>query len=204
MNFRTRLKSFVFPVTLLTIMTFLGILISIQALYVAYTKDPIYAAIVIPITLFLLVLYILDRFLIKRLAYYKLMIGELLLGIAVFLIFSYQDSYIAINFDTNQNYILVIFDAKENSISKFTRKGIFGKQLNASTNKIRLDSSMALRKNLRINEPKAWKGSYYKRGKYHVKGDSIEYILCLQQDLSTSFIKHAEVYVDSLLRVEMK
>lgn len=203
-KFKTLLKSLVFPITLLTIISFLSILISIHALYVAFTKDPIYAFLVIPITIFLIILYILDRFLIKKVAYSKLMLGELIIGIFVFLLFSYQESYTDINFNTNQDYILVIFDAKEKSISNFKRKGIFGKLLNVDTNKIHLDSSMALRKNLRINDPAAWRGSYYKRGKYDFKGDSIEYIISLQQDLSKRFIKKPDVYIDSLLQEEMK
>ena len=204
-NFKTIVKNTVFPITLLTVLVFLGIIISIHALYVAFTKDPIYAVMVIPITIVLVFLYILDRFLIKRVAYARLMIAEVIIGIFVFLIFSYQDSYTDINFHTDQDHILVIFDAKENSISKFNRKGIFGKELNVyNSNKIRLDSSMALRKNLRINEPKAWKGSYYKRGKYAVKGDSIEYILCLQQTMDPDFIRQADRVVDSLLGVGME
>ena len=205
MKFKTLLKSLVFPITLLTIITFLSIIISIHALYVAFTIDPIYAVMVIPITIVLIILYILDRFLIKRVAYYKLIIGETIIGIFVFLLFSYQESYTDINFNTNQDYILVIFDAKEKSISNFNRKGIFGKELNVDTNKIHLDRTMAVRKNLRINDPAAWKGSYYKRGKYDFKGDSIDYIFSLKQkSVGPNFIRQTDRYIDSLLQIEMK
>ena len=199
------LKDLVYPVTLLTIVTFLSILISIHSLYVAVTNDPLYAVIVIPIAIFLIVLYILDRFLIKRVAYATVMLAEVLLGVVVFLLFSYQDSSTDVNFSTDQEYILIIFDAKENSISKFTRKGIFGKELNVDTNKIHLDRKMALRKNLMINEPEAWKGSYYKRGKFGFKGDSIEYIFSLRQkSIGPDFIQQADSFVDSLVGVEME
>jgi hypothetical protein len=199
------LKDLVYPITLLTIVTFLGILVSIHALYVAVTIDPLYAVIVIPITVFLIVLYILDRFLIKRVAYATLMLGEVLLGIVVFLLFSYQESYTDVNFNTDQDHILVIFDAQENSISTFNRKGIFGKELNVDSNTIHLDRSMALRKNLRINDPESWKGSYYKHGKYDFKGDSIEYIFSLhQKSIGPDFIRSTDRFIDSLLQEEIK
>ncbi|MEL4454861.1 hypothetical protein [Lutimonas vermicola] len=205
MKFKTVLKNLVYPITLLTIITFLGILISLHSLYVAVTIDPLYAVIVIPITIFLIVLYILDRLLIKRVAYSTLMLGELILGIGVFLLFSYQESYTDVNFNTDQDYILVIFDAKENSIATFNRKGLFGKELKVDTNTIHLDRTMAARKNLRINDPAAWKGSYYKRGKYEFKGDSIEYIFSLHQKrIGPDFIRETDRFVDSLLEVGME
>jgi len=204
-KFRTVLKNLVYPITLLTLITFLGILISLHSLYIAVTIDPLYAVIVIPITIFLIVLYILDRVLIKRVAYSTLMLGELILGIGVFLLFSYQESYTDVNFNTDQDYILVIFDAKENSIATFKRKGLFGKELNVDTNKIHLDRTMAARKNLRINDPETWKGSYYKRGKYEFKGDSIEYIFSLHQKrIGPDFIRETDRFIDSLLGEQKK
>ena len=205
MNWKKILKDLVYPVTLLTLVTFLSILISIHSLYVAVTIDPIYAVMVIPITIFLIVLYILDRVLIKKVAYSTLMLGELILGIGVFLLFTYQESYTDVNFNTDQDYILVIFDAKENSIATFKRKGLFGKELKVDTNTIHLDRTMAARKNLRINDPETWKGSYYKRGKYEFKGDSIEYIFSLHQKrIGPDFIRETDRVVDSLVREEMK
>jgi hypothetical protein len=133
------------------------------------------------------------------------MLAEVLLGIVVFLLISYQDSYTEVNFHTDQDYILVIFDAQENSISKFNRKGLFGKELHVDTNTIHMDRTMALRKNLRINDPEVWKGSYYKQGKYFVKGDSIEYIFSLRQkSIGPDFIRETDRFVDSLLGEEIK
>lgn len=68
-KFKKILKSLFFPVTLLTIITFLSLLITIQALYIAFTNDhtaAIYAVITIPITVVLIFLYIIDRVLIRR------------------------------------------------------------------------------------------------------------------------------------------
>ncbi|MFC2110703.1 hypothetical protein ACFLSU_09060, partial [Bacteroidota bacterium] len=197
MKFKKALKDFVFPITLLTIITFIGIIVSFHALYIAFTTDPIYAVIVIPITIFLIFFYIIDRFLVKKVSYYKLIIGEIIIGIVIYVIFSYQDSYTDINFHTNQDYVLVIFNSEENSISKFNRKGLFGKELDVyNTNKIHLDITMSLRKNLRINEPKEWKGTYYKRGKYEIEGDSIEYIYCFKQNQITNYLRQSDTYID--------
>ena len=76
------LKSWVYPVTLLTLIALYAIYVSIQALIIAYTHDhtaAIYAAVVIPITLMILLLYALDRILIKKIAYFKLVIGEIVI-----------------------------------------------------------------------------------------------------------------------------
>ena len=205
MKSKKKFRQIFFPITLLTIITFLSIIISIHALYIAFTIDPIYAAITIPITILFIILYIFDRFLIKRVSYFKLIIGEIILGAFMYFIFLYQASYVDINFYTNQDYILVIFDSNENSISKFTKKGVFGKELNVyNTNKIHLDKTMALRKNLRIKEPKEWKAIYYKRSKYELKGDSIEYIYSLKQIGNKNYNKQTDAYLDSLLKQEIK
>ena len=61
------LKSLVYPVTLLTLISLYAIYVSIQSLIIAYTHDhtaAIYAAVVIPITLIILLFYVLDRVLI--------------------------------------------------------------------------------------------------------------------------------------------
>lgn len=209
-KFRKILKNLFFPVTLLTIITFLSLLITIQALYIAFINEPdyaIYAAISIPITVFLIFLYIIDRMLVRKVSYYKVMLGEIAFGILIFLLFSYQDSFTDINFYTDQDYILVIFDSKENSLEKFNKKGLFGKELNVyDTNTLHLDTSMAWRKDLRIFEPKEWLGSSYTRGKYYFEGDSIEYIYSMKEFReipNTNFLRSSEVYIDSLLKQEM-
>lgn len=74
------LKHLVFPVTLMTLVTLLGIILSIQAIYVAFTNDhtaAIYAAVIIPLTVIVIILYAIDRFLIKRIDYFKLLLGEI-------------------------------------------------------------------------------------------------------------------------------
>jgi len=204
MNFKKILKNLVFPVTLLTIITILSIVMTILALHIAFTNDhtaAIYAAIAIPLTLILIFLYIIDRLLIKRIPYYKVMIGEIAIGIFIFLIYSYQDSYTEINFYTDHDYILVIFDSNENSLSKFNKKGLFGKELNVyNTNIIHLDNTMSLRKDLRINEPEKWKGTAHMQGKYYLEGDSIEYIYLFKDIPTTNYMRQSEAYIDSLLK----
>lgn len=222
-KFKKILKNLVFPITLLTVITLLSLIISIYALYIAFSNDhtaAIYAAISIPITGGLIFFYLIDRWLIKRVSYLKLMLGEITIGILIFLMFLYQDSYTDvsfhtdndsytdINFHTDQDYILVIFNSEENSLPKFNRKGLFGKELNVyNTNKIHLDRSMSLQKDLRIKEPKEWMGSYVTQGKYYFEGDSIDYFYSFKMDYENqraNFIRQSEVYIDSLLKREIR
>lgn len=207
------LKTLILPVTLLTVITFLSILITIYYLYVAFiysSESAILAAVWIPITIVFLLLYIIDRYLVKKIAYYKLILGELTIALLIFIYFGFQDSYVAINFHTNQDYILVLFDSNENSISRFEKKGFFNKELNLYQKNIEhLDRSLGLRKDLRINPPVEWKGSYYHDGYYVLKKDSIKYIYLLKETSNTThlklnFIRTSDAYIDSLLKREIK
>lgn len=202
------LKNLVYPVTLLTVILIICILLSIQAIYIAYTNNhtaAIYAAILIPITVFLLFLYAIDRFLVKRMPYLTLLTIELVAGLFIYLLFSYQNSYTDINFDTDKDYILVIFDANENSISQFNKKGIFGKELNIkNTNIIHLDSSLFLRKDLRINPPKDWKTGYHPISKNELKGDSIKYFYYSKEIHTHYYRRESKVYIDSLFKRELR
>jgi hypothetical protein len=81
-KFLKTLKSWVYPVTLLTLISIYAIYVTIQSLIIAFTHDhtaAIYAAVVIPITILILLLYVLDRVLIKKIAYFKLLIGEIVI-----------------------------------------------------------------------------------------------------------------------------
>ena len=76
------LKNLVYPVTLLTLISIYAIYVTIQSLIIAYTHDhtaAIYPAVVIPITLIILMFYALDRVLIKKIPYFKLIIGEIVI-----------------------------------------------------------------------------------------------------------------------------
>lgn len=76
------LKGWVYPVTLLTLISIYAIYVTFQSLIIAFTQDhtaAIYAAVVIPITILILLLYVLDRVLIKKIAYFKLLIGEIMI-----------------------------------------------------------------------------------------------------------------------------
>jgi len=76
------LNAWVYPVTLLTLISIYAIYVTIQSLIIAFTHDhtaAIYAAVVIPITILILLLYVLDRVLIKKIAYFKLLIGEIVI-----------------------------------------------------------------------------------------------------------------------------
>lgn len=197
------LKRMIFPITILTILTVISIITTINAIYIALTNEDnaaIYVAVIIPITLLIIFLYIIDRLLIKKVSYVKLILGELIIGISVFFIFLYQNRTTDINFFTNQDYILLVFNSKEHSLSKFTKKKIFGKELNVyNTNIVYLDRNMALRKDLRVNTPKQWESFTQYRSKFKTEGDSIEYIFMSKNTSNIDYQLNSQFYVDSLL-----
>lgn len=87
---KAQLKKLVFPITLMGVVALAGIILSIQALYVAFTNDhtaAIYAAVIIPLTLFAFTLYAVDRILINKVSYLKLNLFELLVLVILYFIF---------------------------------------------------------------------------------------------------------------------
>ena len=197
------LKKIIFPITLLTLVTIVSIIVTINAIYITLTNNnetAIYAAVMIPITLVFIALYIADRLLIKRVSYVKLILGEIVIGLSVFFMFLYLNRTTDINFLTNQDYILIVFDSKENSLSKLSKKRIFGKELNVyNTNIVHLESTMALRKDLRVNKPKEWKNFIEYRSVFDIEGDSIAYIFVSKKMLNPDYEMHSQSYIDSLL-----
>lgn len=197
------LKSIIFPVTLFTVVTTISVIIAINAIYIMYTNDgesAIYAAVMIPITLLSICLYIIDRLLIKKISYIKLMLGEAVFIALAFLIFLYKNSTIDVNFYTNEDYVLVLFDSKENSLYKFTKKRIFGKELNVyNTNIIHLNSDMSLRKDLKINSPKQWERFTQNRSVYDKEGDTIKYIFSTRKIINTTYGIDNRNFIDSLV-----
>jgi len=214
LNFKSKLRNLIFPITFLTVITICAIIVTIQALYIAFTNDhtaAIYAAITIPITLVIIFFYVIERLLIKKVSYLKLMIGEFVIGITVFLIFSYQDSSsvinnsTTINFYTNQDFILVLFDSNESSLSKFNKDGVSGNELNVyHSNIIHLDSTLFFEKDLKINYPKHRERFSTDKSTLQTEGDSINYIYASKNIFHTSYIKNSEAFIDSLLNLDKR
>lgn len=197
------LKSIFFPMTLLTIITTIGIIIAINALYIMYingSESAIYAAVTIPIVLFLIALYVVDRFLIKKVSYFKLMIGETVFITLCFFLFLYQNSTIDVNFYTNQDYVLVLFDSEDDSLIKFNKKRVFGQEMNVyDTNIIHLNRKMFLRKDLRVNIPKQWKRFSQNSSIHKNEGDSIQYIFITRKITIEPNEIDSQTFLDSLL-----
>ena len=139
------------------------------------------------------------------------MIGEFVIGITLFLIFSNSD-YTAknngsttINFYTDQDFTLIIFDSNESSVSMFNQKEQNGKVLNLyNTNIIHLDSKFLFNKDLKFNYPKHWKKFSVDRSTLQIEGDSIGYIYSSINKFNTSYLKNSEAFVDSLLKLEKR
>ncbi|GAA4269950.1 hypothetical protein [Hyunsoonleella aestuarii] len=197
------LKSIFFPMTLLTIITTIGIIIAINALYIRYingSDSAIYTAVTIPIVLFLIALYVVDRFLIKKVSYFKLMIGETVFITLCYFLFLYQNRTIDVNFYTNQDYVLVLFDSEDDSLIKFNKKRVFGQEMNVyDTNIIHLNRKMFLRKDLRVNIPKQWKRFSQNRSIHKNEGDSIQYIFITRKITIGPNEIDSQTFLDSLL-----
>ena len=86
-NWKQKLINLVYPVTLLTLIALYAIYVTIQSLIIAFTHDhtaAIYAAVVIPITILILLLYVLDRILVKKMNYFYLLIGEIVFAALIY------------------------------------------------------------------------------------------------------------------------
>lgn len=197
-----------YPVTVLTVITFLSILVSVYAMYLGFTLESpaiIYPIVAVPIAVLLVLLYAVERHVVKKLSYLKLMAGELLLTLVVFLILSKQFSTTHINFHTKQEYVLVLFDAnEEEDVATFSSKGIFGKELNIyDTSIIHLNRTWNQREDLRINTPKEWgKSVGWYMGTILLKGDTVAYRYGSKNPTRKWFVMNPERYIDSLIRNE--
>jgi len=125
------LKRLTFPVTPLVILTALGILIPIITLFIVMrSENPsegFLFGVAFGITQFLIVFYIIDRILVRKLTYRQIFSGELGLALIIIIFYSIPEKTIDINIDTSEDYILVVFDSKENLLGDFEWKDIIEK-----------------------------------------------------------------------------
>ena len=202
------LKSWLYPVTPLTVVTPFSIVIAIYAIYLGFTLESpaiIYPIIVVPITALIVGLYVLDRFLIKKLfSYYIIIIAELVLLAGGYLLLNYANSTTDIHITTDEDYIFVLYDAHENSMDRFKKKGLFSKELLINGNIVHLDSSLRYRDDIRIFPPDIWMGGYEDRGNYFYKGDSIPYIYKLRSRQANEYERTQQTYIDSLLTLALQ
>ncbi|NMM48907.1 hypothetical protein [Marinigracilibium pacificum] len=202
------LKSWFYPVTPLTIVTPFSIVIAIYSIYRGFTLESpaiIYPIIVVPITVVIFGLYVLDRILIKRLfSYYILFAVELVLLAVGYLLFNYANSTTDIHIATDEDYIFVLYDANENSMDRFIKKGIFSKELLINDNIIHLDSSLRYSDDIRVFPPDNWMGGYEVRGNYFYKGDTIPYIYKLRSRQANEYTRTQQSYIDSLLTLALQ
>lgn len=202
------LKSWLYPVTPLTVVTPFSIVIAIYAIYLGFTLESpaiIYPIIVVPITAFIIGLYLLDRFLIKKhVSYFILLIAELVLLAGGYLQINYANRTTDIHITTDEDYIFVLYDAHENSMDRFKKKGFFSKELLINGNIVHLDSSLRNRDDIRIFPPDSWMGSYHDHGNYFYKGDSIPYIYELRTRPANKYSRTQQTYIDSLLSLALQ
>ena len=203
-----RFKSWLYPVTPLTVVTPFSIVFAIYAIYLGFTLESpaiIYPIIVVPITGLIVGLYLLDRFLIKKLfSYYLLIIAELALLAGVYLQYNYANSTTDIHMSTDEDYIFVLYDAHVNSMDRFKKKGLFGKELLSSGNILHLNPSLRYRNDIRIFPPDSWISIGQDRGNYFYEGDSIHYIYMFRSRQANEYARSQQTYIDSLLTLALQ
>ncbi|GET22145.1 hypothetical protein [Prolixibacter denitrificans] len=204
-KFRTFLKRLVWPITPMTLITVVALVITAWAWIIYFIDKPseaLVVAVTTALTVFTLTLYVVDRSLIRILSYRKLTLGEIVVGIVAFLFISFQNRTLDINFHTDKNFIVVLFDSKEKSLSDFQRSGIFSKELDVyNTHVVHLDSSLASIPNLRINEPAQWNAFSQQEGRIVIDGQSVQYILSSDNRTNPYLHRNPQPYIDSLLNL---
>ncbi len=201
------LKNLVYPVTLLTVVSLLSIVLSIYAIYLGFTLESpaiIYPIIVVPISAFIIAMYVIDRRLIKHIAYYKLMLAELVLVLGGYLLYSYTTSTATIHMATDEDYILVLYDTNENSMGRFSKKGLFNKELLITDNIVHLNPSLISKYDIRIFPPDNWLRTGESSGNYFYKGDSIHYRYTIRTRKTNEVKRLQQTYIDSLIALEFK
>ena len=191
------LKKLIFPITPLVVIAALSILYTIYVLIIVFNSEPeaaLIGAIVAAITLIILVFYIVDRTLVRRISYKVIAIAELILGILIAVSVTYNQSTIDINITTDNDYIVVLFDSDESAVTNFKTNGVFGKEINVTNHIIHLDSNLYNNKALRINTPE-WTGFIQEDGTILLNEKPVKYILRTHRTRNIQGLK-----IDSLKR----
>jgi len=181
------LRKLIFPVSPLTILTALGVVITLIALIrvsVSSYSSAMLAAISASLTFTLLILYALDRLLIQHVAYRYLVVGEIILGVLLFFLMTLQDRTTELHvhtdelhIQTDQDFMLIVFDSKDNTLDDFKRSGLWSQELHIGHQTIiHLDSSLATNPRLRIKEPDHWMGYSEESGTIELHGRRVKYL----------------------------
>ncbi len=199
------IKKIFFPFTLLTALLLISVAYTFIAIYIALAgpaEAAIYAAIAIPISLVLTILYLAERMLLRRFSYVKVLLAEAMLICFLYFVHSYQNRSIQIRFQTRQDAVLVLFDTNENSIQTPARKGIFSKELIVDTNILHLKPSMAKQERLSMIWPESWPRYAVENGFLLKNGDSIQYYFSTSKILDKAYYRNPEAYIDSIFRLQ--
>jgi len=202
-------RKLLFPITPLLLLAYgLGIL-ALVTLFKSFTSPSgygIYPAVFLALWLMVLLLLALERKVLMRLPYLTVFGGELLILLFGYLGFSFWNRVTEIRFDTPQDYILVIFDARDTSDIAVKREGsFFYRVVWSKASVIHITPEMGRQNNLRITPPPDWGSMQYFEGKVLSNGDSVGYILGVQEimnpkDPALNFRRSSAAYRDSLLR----
>lgn len=205
-TFLKMLKKFIFPITLLSILSILSVVILTEALYLNFTSPNLfsgfYISIVTPIAIGIWILFILERVLLRKIAYKIIILSEIGIAFLLFIIFSYQNSKTSIRIETNKPFVLVLFDAPKSSSISFEKKGLFSKELVIKdTNLIHLNPSFEFKNDLKIETPEDWKQTTTDKSSTTIQGKKVGYLFIINSELPKSYLINSEKYIDSLLHI---
>ena len=184
---RKFLRKLVFPVTPLTVLTGLAVVITTIALIRVSSESyssAMLAAISANLTFGILIFYVLDRMLVQRVAYRYLALGEMIFGVLLFFLVTFENRTTELQVHPNewpvhpdQDYMLIVFDSKENTLDDFKRSGLWSQERHIGYQTIiHLDSALATNPRLRIKEPDHWMGYSEEEGRIQLDGHSVKYL----------------------------
>ena len=210
---KTKFLRLFIPITPLFVVT-LGLMgIGVYSLVKSFKEQPeyaIYPAVCLVLFGLAVILYFFERRLLQHFAYLKIVLAEVLLGLALYLGLSYSNATTQIQFNTDSDYILVLFDQSDTTGTHFESRGLFSKVLHVSPGHVvHLNPDLVNSRALQIIPPSFWQGVYYKEGNYFAHGDSVSYIYSFNEkrqsaDPRDNFRRALPRYVDSLIALELK
>lgn len=180
------IKTLVFPLTPVVLLFCLTILVTLYTLIITCFINPEFAlvsAVIVAISIPVLILYILDRIIVKRIPYNFIIVGEFFLGLVFVLMYFHQNNTNEIKIKTANTYVLIIADSKANAIndfSQFDRIGLFKRRLEVSNQTIYIDSTFYKEKTLKIAYPDDWINYESFHESYKKNGRTINYEICFK------------------------
>ena len=203
---KAQIKKLLFPITVASILLLISVVYSAIAIYIALSSTAeaaIYAAIAIPISLLLVVVFLIDRMLLRRFSYVKVLLAETIFFSMFVLFFLYQNRSVQYRFQTGQDAVLVLYDADENPSKPMKKTGLFSREMVIDKNILHLKPAMVHEERLRMRWPENWTRFSVDQGILLINGDSVPYLFSTQNLLGNRYYQKPEAYIDSIFQIRV-